>query len=1150
VTKILSKNIILKSQFEDTTESNVRGDLEPGHYSIIGCTFEPANEAKFKFNVFTNKKIRVPGRADEPEPKEEAKTEAAAPAAKPDLPPRPSTRPKISLDAYAATDKPKDEAASSSKDPEKKEKHKDKSSRDKKEKSSRRDRAGSSAADTKKVDDLTAKYAASQQQVDELTKLVESLKSQLAASGAKSPRPSLVTPRREGTDALVEDVGPFTGTDVLLQGQWKGKTAGGCFNHQTWRSNPQYFLTIKQQTKIVITLTQEGKGNFSSIGFYVIKPKHANKRVVYLGEDPEDFIEGKASFTNTAKASLEISLAPTKAPYVILPCTFTPGEEKGFTLSVVASSDVTIQKDGKEHDWNSHVIKGEWKEETAGGCKNHASFLNNPQYLLTVQDKTKLDALLLQQEEEDFDPISFYIIKTEGATQKLITVKNDDIILKGKFASPTDCGAEIELTPGKYVVVPCTFDPNKESSFTLYLWSTKDIKMDELTNAKEISVQGEWKGKTAGGCLNHPFTWRNNPQFLMTVSQPIDLDFRLRQSEGAGGKFQSIGFYIVKGAGKRRLTVTKDDIVSKAGFATIRDMILTQHFEPNENGYIIVPCTFKPGQEANFSFSIFSKFPGDFTEVVTLTPLPDIYTIVDAQGEWKGITAGGCLNHSTWRNNPQFNLQFRERGNAWLSLSVPVKEKSKDKDKKDKDKEKADLSIGFYLVKAPFDGGRTVEMEPKDIIKKGAFRKGSEVLINFDAEPGDYNIVTSTFAPGQESPFTVTVYSETPAVKMNAIEQAFLTKMGKWDVKSAGGCINDHERWMTNPRYFLLVKQPVKLCIVLVQSPNVEVVNPDEYAAVGFYVTNSDEHGLPKTTDSADLIAKANFEQSRDVSCVVDFDPSPYPYVITPSTFYPDVYLDYQLSVIGDPESLKYVKLSDNPQSVNIEEFQNQRISPEILVNRIRARVDTCLNACKDLKYFIDGLGVLDLLEPYVDNVQVSVEKFLMALVATANGEDPVPLTPRVVQVSSGYEEEPAVDSPAPVAPPPPPIGGPSAPPPPPPMIKTERAPRVVADTGSSDSGPSGGDLIAELGSGLAKLKKVENVQKKPANIDVQAETMNAIKGGKFNLKKVSDRPVEKPKAAPSNTWGMEQIVARRMAIEGEDWQNEKEDDWEQEWED
>lgn len=53
-------------------------------------------------------------------------------------------------------------------------------------------------------------------------------------------------------------------------------------------------------------------------------------------------------------------------------------------------------------------------------------------------------------------------------------------------------------------------------------------------------------------------------------------------------------------------------------------------------------------------------------------------------------------------------------------------------------------------------------------------------------------------------------------------------------------------------------------------------------------------------------------------------------------------------------QSLKFVELSDMPQSVNIEEFQNQRISPEILVNRIRARVDTCLNACKDLKYFID----------------------------------------------------------------------------------------------------------------------------------------------------------------------------------------------------
>lgn len=26
-----------------------------------------------------------------------------------------------------------------------------------------------------------------------------------------------------------------------------------------------------------------------------------DKRVVYLGENPEDFVEGKASFTNTAK---------------------------------------------------------------------------------------------------------------------------------------------------------------------------------------------------------------------------------------------------------------------------------------------------------------------------------------------------------------------------------------------------------------------------------------------------------------------------------------------------------------------------------------------------------------------------------------------------------------------------------------------------------------------------------------------------------------------------------------------------------------------------------------------------------------------------------------------------------------------------------
>ncbi len=42
--------------------------------------------------------------------------------------------------------------------------------------------------------------------------------------------------------------------------------------------------------------------------------------------------------------------------------------------------------------------------------------------------------------------------------------------------------------------------------------------------------QGEWKGRTAGGCCNSP-TWRDNPQFLLEVSgdRPVWMHLVLEQ---------------------------------------------------------------------------------------------------------------------------------------------------------------------------------------------------------------------------------------------------------------------------------------------------------------------------------------------------------------------------------------------------------------------------------------------------------------------------------------------------------------------------------------------------------------------------------------------------------------------------------------------
>jgi len=591
---------------------------------------------------------------------------------------------------------------------------------------------------------------------------------------------------------------------------------------------------------------------------------------------------------------------------------------------------------------------------------------------------------------------------------------------------------------------------------------------------------------------------------------------------------------------------------------------LTQKLEPATYPYVVVPCTFKPEQEAEYSLSLFSKSP-EFLDVVTLQPAPDDYIELEMKGEWKGITAGGCLNQSTWRNNPQFQLKTDKKADMWISLSVP-------------NKDNKEISIGFYVVKAPIDGSRTVDMEAKDVLKKGAFRKSQEVIVPFDAEPGVYNIIASTFNAGQESPFTLTVYSDNKTgTTLKALEHSSISKMGKWTKGTAGGCINDYTRWLTNPRYFLLVNQPVRVCMVLVQSPDKVITNPDDYAAIGFYVTHSDGSGNPKTDAPTDLIAKANYEPSRDVSCVVDLNPNPIPYCIVPSTFYPDIYLDFQFSIIADPESLKAIDLSDKPQDVNIEDYNLHKIDPQVLINRISVRVETLANSAKDLEKLIEGVGLMDQLRYPVNQLETAVARFLDSLARLARGETPVYEEPsvtspravteaKIAEVSSTPSTTTSNAPPPPpppppttaVAPPPPPpppsSGGPPPPPPPPPaeVSKPPKPPSTAATEPQSSGGGMGG-VLGELGSGMAKLRKVDTTASRPPpKLDAKDEMLAAIRSGQFKLRSAAERKLpEKPKNTSTHAFSLEKIVARRIAIEGEDYDEQKaKDDWEQEWDD
>ena len=114
------------------------------------------------------------------------------------------------------------------------------------------------------------------------------------------------------------------------------------------------------------------------------------------------------------------------------------------------------------------------------------------------------------------------------------------------------------------MIIPCTFDPGHEAQFFIQVFSNKEIILYELHgNYLSIEVQssksraafaftinsheGEWTAKTSGGCLNY-YSWRNNPQYLVTSLETVKVNITLHQQRLTA--LESIGFYIVNTDGE------------------------------------------------------------------------------------------------------------------------------------------------------------------------------------------------------------------------------------------------------------------------------------------------------------------------------------------------------------------------------------------------------------------------------------------------------------------------------------------------------------------------------------------------------------------------------------------------------------------------
>uniref|UniRef100_H2M8N5 calpain-2 n=1 Tax=Oryzias latipes TaxID=8090 RepID=H2M8N5_ORYLA len=211
---------------------------------------------------------------------------------------------------------------------------------------------------------------------------------------------------------------------------------------------------------------------------------------------------------------------------------------RNFSDLEICNLTPDLLTDDTKSCWNNYQFEGTWRVgSTAGGCLNHsATFPSNPQFLVHLEDvdDDPLDGKdgctflvgLMQKDgrrkrvlQQDLETIGFAIYKVPEEYKGRSNVRlGPDVLLRQRpvamsstFINRREVCGRFTLPPGDYAIIPSTFQPHKNGSFVLRVFSEKkvdtsrlDVKLaakivEEKISEKDVDPQFKEMFKSAAG---------------------------------------------------------------------------------------------------------------------------------------------------------------------------------------------------------------------------------------------------------------------------------------------------------------------------------------------------------------------------------------------------------------------------------------------------------------------------------------------------------------------------------------------------------------------------------------------------------------------------------------------------------------------------
>jgi len=230
----------------------------------------------------------------------------------------------------------------------------------------------------------------------------------------------------------------------------------------------------------------------------------------------------------------------------------------------------------------------------------------NPQVFVSVSEPQEVSVTLAQDIKTKFF-IGMIIAKSNGRTTRQLAFNADQFIERTEFEQNQTVKTTVQMEPGiTYVVIPCTFESGNEGRWMLTFASKTEVKITELPPAEEwkyVAVKGDWKGKTAGGCISQA-GFVNNMQFVLKAEVPTHAVILLPQNEVEDKDVLGIYVFETKTVKSKLTAFEPEELRAAAEFSRTYEATCELDLQPKKF-YAIIPCTYDAGFENEFELTVF-----------------------------------------------------------------------------------------------------------------------------------------------------------------------------------------------------------------------------------------------------------------------------------------------------------------------------------------------------------------------------------------------------------------------------------------------------------------------------------------------------------------------------------------------------------------